>query len=206
MSYINRHSFPGHCEVRVQSLAPNGGKPDQWCWIISNWRDTCLSVYVCGVCVCVRVCVVCVCVCVCVCCDIIICRVLSISLGTDGRPHHTTSRQIWANMGCCLWPIFRIKACCWVIWLDECHMRARRQQVSHRNVYWVRCSEIGEWWAGEYRGDGYMQVYGAGTDILLVHRRVESGCTGERGSMLENRWKRGSPGIILWRIAGESRW
>ncbi len=40
-----------------------------------------------------------------------------------------------------------------------------------------------------------MQVYGAGTDILLVHRRVESGCTGERGSMLENRWKRGSPGI-----------
>lgn len=24
-SYINRHSFPGHCEVRVQSLVPNGG-------------------------------------------------------------------------------------------------------------------------------------------------------------------------------------
>ncbi len=40
-----------------------------------------------------------------------------------------------------------------------------------------------------------MQVHGAGTDILLVHRRVESGCSGERGSMLEDRWQLGSPGI-----------
>ncbi len=40
-----------------------------------------------------------------------------------------------------------------------------------------------------------MQVHGAGTDILLVHRRVESGCLGERGSTLDNRWKREGPGI-----------
>ncbi len=40
-----------------------------------------------------------------------------------------------------------------------------------------------------------MQVHGAGTDILLVHRRVESGCSGERGSTLESRSKRGRPGI-----------
>ncbi len=40
-----------------------------------------------------------------------------------------------------------------------------------------------------------MQVHGAGTDILLVHRRVETGCSGERESKLENRWKCGRPGI-----------
>ncbi len=40
-----------------------------------------------------------------------------------------------------------------------------------------------------------MQVHGAGTNILLVHRRVESGCSGELGSTLKNHWKRGSPGI-----------
>ncbi len=34
-----------------------------------------------------------------------------------------------------------------------------------------------------------------GTDILLVHRKVESGCSGERGSTLVNHWKRGRPGI-----------
>ncbi len=59
----------------------------------------------------------------CVCCDIIICRVLSISLGTDGRPHNTTSRQIFCclvtNMGFCCDPSLGSKACCWAIWLDE---------------------------------------------------------------------------------------
>ncbi len=40
-----------------------------------------------------------------------------------------------------------------------------------------------------------MQVHSEITNILLIHRRVESGCSGERGSTLENRWKRGSPGI-----------
>ncbi len=50
-----------------------------------------------------------------------------------------------------------------------------------------------------------MQVHGAGIDILLVHRRVESGCSGERGSTQENRWKRRRTLNILWRIAGESR-
>ncbi len=59
----------------------------------------------------------------------------------------------------------------------------------------MRCSEIGERRAGEYRGDGFMRVHGAGTDILLVHRRVESGFSGDRGSMLENCWKRERPGI-----------
>lgn len=104
MSYINRHSFPGHCEVRVQSLAPNGGN------LISDVgyfnaeqleRHTSVSL-----CVCLFI--------QCVCCDIIIWRVLSISLGTDGRPHNTTSRQIFCclvtNMGFCLWPIFRLKS------------------------------------------------------------------------------------------------
>ncbi len=46
-----------------------------------------------------------------------------------------------------------------------------------------------------------MQVHGAGTDILLVHRRVESGCSGERGSTLESRWKRGCyVSLIIWRL------
>ncbi len=40
-----------------------------------------------------------------------------------------------------------------------------------------------------------MQVHGAGTDILLVHRRVESGCSGEWVSTLEDWWQHGSPGI-----------
>ncbi len=40
-----------------------------------------------------------------------------------------------------------------------------------------------------------MQMHGAGTDIFFVHRRVESRCSGEQGSTLENCWKRGSPGI-----------
>ncbi len=38
-------------------------------------------------------------------------------------------------------------------------------------------------------------MHGAETDILLVHRRVESGCSGERGSTLEDCWQHGSPGI-----------
>ncbi len=40
-----------------------------------------------------------------------------------------------------------------------------------------------------------MHVHCAGTDILLVHRRVQSGCSGERGLTLEDRWQCGSPGI-----------
>ncbi len=42
-----------------------------------------------------------------------------------------------------------------------------------------------------------MQVHSAGTDILLV----ESGCSGEQGSTLEDRWQRWSPGISF----GESQ-
>ncbi len=49
-----------------------------------------------------------------------------------------------------------------------------------------------------------MQVHSAGTDILLVHRRVESGCSGEQGSTLEDRWQRWSPGISFGE-SGESR-
>ncbi len=49
-----------------------------------------------------------------------------------------------------------------------------------------------------------MQVHGARTDILLVHRRVESGFSGDRGSMLENHWKcRISFGKSLESLAGK---